>query len=118
MRQGIIQAVERFGKLHVDKTADRLTVLVGKARAQTLFTCERDRRGGEPVGVVVFPRPSTEKTAIIHVAVQPDYALRTPGAAGLGAVLTQNLKETASRIAGLQRILLFHRQVIILRVNA
>ena len=83
-----------------------------------MFAYDRDRRGGDPVGVVVFLRPSPEEIAIIHVAVHPDYALHgSHGAVGLGAILIEKVKEIASRIVGVQKIALFYRQEIVLRVK-
>ena len=117
VREGIVNALEQFGHPRLVETADGLSVRVGEQEAQTLFAYDRDRGGSDPVGVVVFLRPSPAEIAVIHVAVHPDYALQGRRAGlGLGVTLVEKVKEIAARIVGVQRIVFFYRQEVVIRI--
>ena len=117
VREGIISSLERFGHPRLEETPHGLSVCVGEQEAQTLFAFDRDRRSNEPVGVVVFLRTSPAEIAILHVAVHPDYALQGKRAGlGLGVLLVEKVKEIASRIVGIQRIVFFYRQQVVIRL--
>lgn len=117
VREGIVNALEKFGHPRLVETADGLSVRVGDQEAQTLFAFDRRRRKKEPVGVVVFLRTSHTDIAIMHVAVHPKYALQgTEAGVGLGVTLIEKVKEIAARIVGVQRILFFYRQEVVLRI--
>jgi hypothetical protein len=116
-REGIINSLEQFGHPRLEETADGLSVRVGNHEAQTLFAYDRDRRTNDPVGVVVFVRTSPTEIAIMHVAVHPDYALQgRHSGVGLGVTLVEKVKEIASRIVGVQKIVFFYRQEVVLRL--
>jgi ribosomal protein S18 acetylase RimI-like enzyme len=118
VRDGIINSLERFGHPRLEETANGLSVQVGDHEAQTLFAYDRDHRGNEPIGVVVFLRTTPSEIAIMHVAVHPDYALQGRRAGvGLGVTLLEKVKEIASRIAGVERIVFFYRQEVVLRLG-
>ncbi len=118
VREGIINSLEQFGHPRLEETASGLSVRVGNHEAQTLFAYDRDRRGTDPVGVVVFLRTAPAEIAIMHVAVHPDYALQGRRAGvGLGLTLIEKVKEIASRIAGVQRVVFFYRQEVVLRLG-
>ncbi|MBZ5626947.1 MAG: GNAT family N-acetyltransferase, partial [Acidobacteriia bacterium] len=75
------------------------------------------RSAAEPIGVVVFLRTAPADIAIIHVAVHPDYALQgRHGGVGLGAMLFEKVREIAARIVGVQRIVFFYRQEVVIRL--
>ena len=117
VRAGIISSLERFGHPQLEETADGLSVRIGKHEAQTLFAYDRDRRGKDPVGVVAFLRTDPAEVAIMHVAVHPDYALQGRDAGvGLGVTLVEKVKEIAARIVGVQRIVFFYRQEVVIRL--
>ena len=117
VREGIINSVEQFGHPRLDDTAGGLSIRVGNHEAQTLFAYDRDRAGKDPVGVVVFLRTSAVEIAIMHVAVHPDYALQgRRGGVGLGVTLVEKVKEIAARIVGIQRIVFFYRQEVVIRL--
>jgi uncharacterized protein YunC (DUF1805 family) len=68
--------------------------------------------------VIVFLRTAPEEIAIMHVAVHPDYALQgAEGGVGLGVTLVEKVKEIASRIVGVQRIVFFYRQEVVIRLG-
>ena len=93
-----------------------MSVRVGEHEAQTLFAYDRDRRIGDPVGVVVFLRTSPSEIAIMHVAVHPDYALQGGQIGlGLGVTLVEKVKEIASQIAGVKKIVFFYRRNVVIR---
>lgn len=117
VREGILNSLEQFGHPRLEETPEGLSVRVGKNEAQTIFAFDRDRRGPEPVGVVVFLRTSPPEIAIMHVAVHPDYALQgRHGGSGLGITLVEKVKEIAARIVGVERIVFFYRQEVVIRV--
>lgn len=117
VREGILESLERFGQPKVEETADGLSVRVGNHEAQTLFAYDRDRRGTDPVGVVVFLRTAPTDLTIMHVAVQPDYSLQgRHGDVGLGLTLVEKVKEIAARIVGIKRIVFFYRQEVVIKL--
>lgn len=117
VRKGIVNSLQQFGHPRVEETADGLSVRIGDREAQTLFTFDRDRRGGDPIGVVVFLRTSPVEITVLHVAVHPDYALQgRRGGLGLGVILVEKVKEIASRIVGVEKVSFFYRQEVVLRV--
>ena len=117
VRDGIVHSLERFGHPRVEKTDTGLVIRVGDQEAQTLFAFDRDRHGDAPVGVVVFLRTSPEEITVLHVAVHPDYTLRNGHKdAGLGVTLVEQVKAIAARIVGVQRVVFFYRQEVVLRL--
>jgi hypothetical protein len=117
VREGIINSLEQFGHPRLEETAGVLSVRVGNHEAQTLFAYDRDHRGSEPVGVVVFLRTSPTEIAIMHVAVHPGYALQGRHAGvGLGVTLVEKVKEIASRIVGVQKLVFFYRQEVVIKL--
>src|SRR2546429_8857847 len=94
VRDGIINSLAHFGHSRVEETSSGLSVRVGDHEAQTLFAFDRDEKTKAPVGVVVFLRTSPEEIAIMHVAVDDDYALQgSQAGVGLGVTLVEKVKE-------------------------
>ena len=117
VREGIVNSLGQFGHPRIEDTPNGLSIRVGDHEAQTLFVFDQDRRGSDPVGVVVFIRTSPTEIAIMHVAVHPDYALQGRRAGlGLALILIEKVKEIASRIVGVRRIALHYRQDIVIQV--
>lgn len=117
VREGIINSLERFGHPRLEDTPGGLVVRVGNQDAQTLFAYDRDRRASDPVGLVVFVRTTPNDIAIMHVAVHPDYALQgRRGGVGLGVTLIEKVKEVAARIVGVQRVVFFYRQEVVMHL--
>lgn len=117
VRQGIINSLAQFGHPQVVETPEGLSVRVGDHEAQTLFAFDRNRKAKAPVGVVVFVRTSFEEMAIMHVAVDDEYALQgSEAGVGLGVTLVEKVKEIASRIVGIKRIVFFYRQEVVIRL--
>ena len=117
VRQGILNSLEQFGHPRVEETPLGLAVRVGEHEAQTLFAFDRDRPEKAPIGVVVFLRTSREEIAIIHVAVDDQYALQgTAAGVGLGVTLVEKVQDIARRIVGVRRIVFFYRQHVVMRL--
>jgi ribosomal protein S18 acetylase RimI-like enzyme len=117
VREGIVNSLQQFGHPRLEETGESLSVRVGNLEAQTLFAYDRDRRGNDPVGVVVFLRTSPAEIAIMHVAVHPDYALRGKKAGtGLGVALVEKVKEIAAQIAGVKKLMFFYRNEVVIRL--
>ncbi len=118
VREGIVEALKKFGHPRVVETETGLSVRVGEQEAQTLFAFDRNRRSKDPVGVVVFLRTTPTDISVMHVAVDPDYALQGSDAGvGLGVTLIEKVKEIAARIVGVKRIVFFYRQQVVIRVG-
>jgi hypothetical protein len=117
VREGIVNALARFGHPRLVSAADGLSIRVGEEEAQTLFAFDRRRRSKDPVGLVVFIRTAPEDVAIMHVAVHQDYALQgSEAGVGLGVTLIEKVKEIATRIVGVKRIIFFYRQEVVIRI--
>jgi len=118
VRQGIVNSLERFGHPQIEEKKETLSIRVGDCEAQTLFAFDQRRRGGDPVGVVVFLRTSPCEIAIMHIAVHPDYALQGKhSGTGLGIILAEKVKEIAAQIVGVERVIFFYRREVILRLQ-
>ena len=117
VREGIINSLAHFGHPRVEETSSGLSVRVGDHEAQTLFAFDRETKTKAPVGVVVFLRTSLEEIAIMHVAVDDEYALHGRQAGvGLGVTLVEKVKEIAARIVGVKRIVFFYRREVVIRL--
>jgi hypothetical protein len=117
VRDGIIESLRQFGHPRLEETVDGVSVRVGELDTQTLFACDRDSNDSAPVGLVTFLRTSSTDMSILHIAVRSDYSL--PGwraGQGLGLVLIEKVKEIASRIVGVRRIVLQYRQGIVIQI--
>jgi ribosomal protein S18 acetylase RimI-like enzyme len=118
VREGILNSLAKFGHPRIEEQGDGLVVKVADHEAQTLFAFDPSRSETEPVGVVVFLRTSPDEIAIMHIAVDPDYALQgSEAGVGLGVTLIEKVKEVATRIVGVQRIVFFYRQHVVIRLN-
>ena len=112
VRNGIINSLDHFGHPKIGQAATGLAIVVGDTEAQTLFAFDSSRIHGDPAGVVVFLRTSLEEMAIMHVAVDPKYCLRSShDRLGLAIVLIEKVINISSKIVGVERLVLFYRPV-------
>jgi len=118
VREGIINSLEKFGHPRLEESGDNLVVRVGGSEAQTLFVYNADSKSKDPIGMVAFLRTSPAEIAIMHLAVREEYALRNrrPGDLRLGIVLIEKVKEIATRIVGVEKIIFFYRQNAVIRL--
>ena len=119
VREGILHSLERFGQPRLEEGAEGLSVRIGEHEAQTLFAYDRDRRSPAPIGAVIFLRTAPPEISIVHVAVHPRYAGQgSKSDVGLGVSLVEKVKEIASRIVGVERVIFFYRQEVVLRLSS
>lgn len=117
VREGIINSLQHFGHPRVEETENGLTIKVGEVEAQTLFAFKKAGRESDPIGLVVFLRTSREEIAILHIAVHAEYSLHgNREHLGLGVLLMEKVKEIATRIVGVERIVFFYRREVVIRV--
>lgn len=117
VREGIVNSLGEFGHPRIEDTGGGLSIRIGNQEAQTLFALDGDRHDNNPIGIVIFMRTSSDEIAIMHMAVHPDYALHGRRAGlGLGLVLIEKVREIASRIVGVRRIVLHYQREIIIPV--
>jgi len=117
VREGIVDALERFGHPRLEEKDDNVYLRVGDKDAQTLFAFDVSQTEGDPIGVVVYLRSSPSELIIVHLAVHPDYALQGRRAgAGLGLTLIEKVREIASRIVGIKQIIFYYQPDIVIRL--
>ncbi len=117
VRDGIIESLRLFGHPRLEETANGLSVRVGDLDTQTLFAFDRSANDSAPVGLITYLRTSAAEMIILHIAVHADYALPGQRAGlGLGLILIEKVKEIASRIVGVRRIVLHYRQDIVIQI--
>ena len=117
VREGIVEVVQKFGKPRVVESGDGLSIQVGEQPAQALFAFDLDGDRDVPVGLVVFLRTQPDEVAIMHMAVDADYALKGRQAGmGLGVVLMEQVKDLCRRIVGVKKIALSYRRGIVIRL--
>lgn len=107
VREAIISSLKKYGEPRIEEKGDDLCLGVGSGYAQTLFAFDSERPDQHPVGVIVFLRSSRTDLVILHLAVHPEYVLGRRGSdLGLAFELVDKVKEIASRIKGVTRLIL------------
>lgn len=107
VREAIISSLKKYGEPRIEERGDDLCLTVGAGYAQTLFALDSERTDQHPVGVIVFLRSSRTELVILHLAVHPDYVLGRGGCdLGLAFEMIEKVKEIASRIKGITRLIL------------
>jgi len=118
VRAGIVSALHKFGHPRIEEQGDSISIRVADMEAQALFAFDRDRRGDDPIGMVVFIRTSPIEIAIMHIAVNPEYSWQSRRKGlGLAIILIEKVKEIARRIVGVQQILFWYRSDVIIRLQ-
>lgn len=117
VRNGIVNALEKFGHPWLEEKDHSVYLRIGDKDAQTLFAFDSSRTDSDPVGVVVFLRSAPTEIVIVHMAVHPDYALQGQHASlGLGLALIEKVKEIASQIRGIERLVLCYQRGMTIRL--
>lgn len=119
IHKGLLDSLNRFGHPRLAQSGRGLSVRVGTNETQTLFAVDTHLSTSGPVGLIVFTRIAPADIAIIHVSVHPNYAFLGSMAGdglGLGVILIDQVKEIASRIVGVKRIIIPYRQEVVIPV--
>ena len=123
VREGIAFSLELFGAPQVVVDRYGVCIRVGGNRLPTLFAYDLSARNGhdpkhgngDPVGLVVYSQTDPEVVTVVHLAVHPDYTVRgCHGGPGLAVVLMDKVKDVASRLGGVRRLVLAYRPEIVL----
>lgn len=118
VRNEILKALETFGEPRLEEKEGNIYLRVGKNDAQTLFAFDRAREDCDPIGVVVFLRTTHTEIAIVHLAVHPDHVLSGHREKlGVGLALVEQVEEIASRIVGVEKLVLSYRQGVSLSLR-
>lgn len=118
VRVGIAATIEQFGRPWLEERDDNIVLHVGDRDVQFLFAFDSSRAGNAPVGVVVFVRTTISEMVILHLAVHPKFGLRGRRAGpGLGVALIEKVGEIASRIKGVERVLVCYHAPLSIRVR-
>ena len=88
---------------------------MGDQEVQTLFAFDTSRIQGDPIGVIIFLRACFNEITVIHVAVDPDYGVRSRHRElGLAVVLVHKVKEIAAQIFGVQQVTFLYRRSLVI----
>ena len=114
LRSAISATVERTGVPRIVELDGRVWIDVPSHAMQCLFACDSTL---EPVGVVLYDRPSLDILSVSHLAVDPAYSSGGGnGGGGLGLLLIERVREIARRIKGITRIQVPYKSQCFLRV--
>jgi len=125
VRQGVSNSIRLFGSPEIVVDNRGLCIRVGGEARPTLFAYDLNPRNGfdlargngDPVGLAVFGRTLPDEVTVAHLAVHPDYTLPGGnGGLGLAIAIMEKVKEVATRMGGVRRLVLSYRQEIVLRV--
>jgi hypothetical protein len=102
VRVGIQQSIETYGVPEIYEQDGSLQVRVGTiAGVQTLFAISDL---GKPLGVAVFVRPAHERFAVLHLGVDPRLSLTPEINTRVLLKLMHEIRRTARRTHGVDRI--------------
>ncbi len=106
--------VEETGAPYVIEVDGRVWIGVPSGAMQCLFACAR---GGEPVGVVLYCRPTLDCLWICHLALNSEWVpAGSNDGCGLAMIMVDKIREIARSIKGVTRIQLPYRQSSFLNV--
>jgi len=107
VRLGIQQSIDTYGVPEIYEQDGGLRVRVGDiAGVQTLFAISDD---GRPVGVAVFVRSAHERFAVLHLGVEPRLSLTADQSTRVLLKLMHEIRSTARRTRGVDRIELAYK---------
>ena len=100
--------VGETGAPFVIEVDQRVWIGVPSGATQCLFACAR---GGEPVGVVLYCRPTLDCLWMCHLALNPEWVpISSNDGRGLAMIMVDKIQEVARSIKGVTRIQLPYRQ--------
>ena len=102
VRLGIQQSIETYGEPEICEHDGGLRIRVGDINGvQTLFAISQD---GRPLGVAVFVRLAHERFVVLHLVVQPEPNLSADVNRRVLLKLMHEIRRTARRTRGVDRI--------------
>jgi hypothetical protein len=107
VRVGIQQSIEAYGVPEICEHDGGLAVRVGDiAGVQTLFAVAHD---GRPLGVAVFVRLAHERFVVLHLGIQPRFSASAEVNTRVLLKLMHEIRSTARRTQGVDRIELVYK---------
>jgi len=107
VRLGIQQSIETYGVPEIYEQEGGLRVRVGDiADVQTLFAVAES---GKPLGVAVFVRSAHERFVVLHLGVEPTKRASTEVNNRVLLKLMHEIRSTARRTRGVERIELVYK---------
>jgi hypothetical protein len=107
VRVGIQQSIDTYGVPEIYEKDGGLSVRVGEiAGVQTLFAISDL---GRPLGVAVFVRSAHERFAVLHLGVEPRLSLTPDVNTRVLLKLMHEIRSTARRTHGVDRIELVYK---------
>jgi hypothetical protein len=107
VRHGIQQSIETYGVPEIYEQDGGLRVRVGDiADVQTLFAISET---GKPIGVAVFVRSAHERFAVLHLGVDPTWGPTPDVGTRVLLKLMHEIRSTARRTRGVERIELVYK---------
>jgi hypothetical protein len=107
VRLGIQQSIDTYGVPEIYEQDGGLRIRVGEiAGVQTLFAISD---AGRPVGVAVFVRSALERFAVLHLGVDPRLSLTADLSTRVLLKLMHEIRSTARRTRGVDRIELVYK---------
>ncbi len=102
VRLGIQQSIDTYGVPEIYEQDGGLRVRVGEIEGvQTLFAISGE---GRPVGVAVFLRSAHERFAVLHLGIDPRLSLTGDMSTRVLLKLMHEIRSTARRTRGVERI--------------
>ncbi len=107
VRNGIQQSIETYGVPEIYEHEGGLRVRVGDiAEVQTLFAVAES---GKPLGVAVFVRSAHERFVVLHLGVEPRAGAIPKVNTRVLIKLMHEIRSTARRTRGVERIELVYK---------
>ncbi len=107
VRNGIQLSIDTYGVPEIYEQDGGLRVRVGDiADVQTLFAVSDQ---GRPLGVAVFVRSAHERFAVLHLGVEPGPGKTHDGNTRVLLKLLHEIRSTARRTRGIERIDLVYK---------
>jgi len=115
VRLGIQQSIETYGVPEIYEQDGGLRIRVGDVEGvQTLFAVSDT---GRPLGVAVFVRLAHERFVVLHLGVEPRQRSTMDVNTPVLLKLMHEIRSTARRTRGVDRIELVYKERNIMRLN-
>jgi hypothetical protein len=115
VRSGIQQSIETYGVPEIYEQDDGLRIRVGDIEGvQTLFAVSET---GRPLGVAVFVRLAHERFVVLHLVVQPRPRSTLDVNTPVLLKLMHEIRSTARRTRGVDRIEVVYKERHAVRLN-